>query len=31
MTTLSNERWRIVSPYLDRALDLPAGERAALA
>lgn len=29
MSQLSNERWLIVSPVLDRALDLPAGERAA--
>lgn len=29
MTPLSNERWRIVGPYLDRALDLPVEDRAA--
>ncbi|HEX4824756.1 MAG TPA: protein kinase [Candidatus Polarisedimenticolaceae bacterium] len=28
MPPLSNERWQIVSPYLDRALDLPRAERA---
>lgn len=28
MAPLSPDRWRIISPYLDEALDLPAGERA---
>ena len=29
MPSLSTERWRVVSPYLDRALDVPHAERAA--
>ena len=29
MSPLSNDRWRLVSPYLDRALDMPVEERAA--